>query len=407
MHLDGLRGLACVMVLLSHYVFAFYESMANGLPAQSHGWADVAISHTVLFLFYSPHTGVAIFFVLSGYVLAASLAGGAGGIGMFLALSIRRWVRLFLPVALLTPICYLALHAGAFAEVRQAAAVTKSTWLVVFYPPYYEYYSLPTYYGDLFRMLWSPYQNRLMFIIGTLWTLPIEFRGSLGVFAVYCFSFGLLRYRSVRVVLGLLAMAVTWRTPYYGFGLGCALFELRRSVYFQARFAAPAGAMALLAGLWLGGTPFADTGWHLWVIDKFNQAGIPIGVNELQTAGAFLVVLAAVIFAPFQRLLRMPLCQYLGRISFMLYLVQNPVICALPLWVFLHLDGGYNARALAALAVYVLCSVILADIFTRVIDRPSIWLSQAIFRRLHNDFFSKIKAAVAGWAARRRNPSVL
>jgi len=380
-HLDGLRGLACVIVLFSHYVIAFYETLLTGLSAESHFPWDQAISHSTLILCYNPRTGVAIFFVLSGFVLSASVAERQPP---WLALAVRRWIRLCLPVLVLIPICYAALHAGAFRDVQAVAVITKTDWLTHFYPPVAYWISFWLFIWNLCFTFFTGSPGAVMNLIGTLWTLPIELLGSLGLFAVYCFGADVFRRCRGCFAVSILAVLVTWNTDYYGFGLGIALFEIRRGIsYFPlytrkllSRACPLLGLSALIAGIWLGGTPFALSGGHLRLIEAFNRLGVPLSINDMQHAGAFLLVVAAVVYRPFQQFLRSAVCQYLGRISFMLYLVQNPVICALPLWVFLHAGQNYNVRALAALATYLSVSILLADLAKRWIDRPAIKLSR-------------------------------
>jgi peptidoglycan/LPS O-acetylase OafA/YrhL len=383
--LDGLRGLACLIVLFSHFVIAFYETLLDGLSIHSHFAWDQALSHSTLILLYNPRTGVAIFFVLSGFVLASSVATHQPP---WPALALRRWIRLCLPVLLLLPFCWAALHAGAFRDCQAVAAITHTNWLNHFYPPVSYWITLRLCIYNVFFTFFTGSPGAIQNLIGTIWTLPIELLGSLGLFAFYSLGADVLRRARGCFGVSALAIIVTWTTPYYGFGLGLALFETRRGISHLppawrqrlSRGAQPLGLAALAAGIWLGGTPFTLAGAHLWLINSATHLGIPLGINDMQQAGAVLLVAAAVLSRPFQRLLCTRVCQYLGRISFMLFLVQNPVICAAPLWVFLRAGPHYHMRALSALLVYVVVSIALADVATRFIDRPSIRLSRLATR---------------------------
>jgi len=401
--LDGLRGLACLMVLFSHFVFAFYEAMMDGLAVHSHMSWDQAASRSTLTLLYNPRTGVAIFFVLSGFVLSSSVAAHQPP---WLALAIRRWIRLCLPVLVLTPICWAVLHAGAFRDVQAVAAITKSNWLTHFYLPVTYWLPLRDPIHNIFFTFPTGKPGAVQNYFGTIWTLPIELLGSLGLFGVYCLGAKLFRRASGCFAVSVAAVILTWNTDYYGFGLGLALFEVRRGIsYFPpawraklARAGAPLGLAVLLAGIWLGGTPFSLTGLHYWCIEDIRGLGIPLRIADMQHAGAFLLVAAALLFPPFQCLLRSWICQYLGRISFMLFLVQNPVICAVPLWVFMHAGHQYHVRALLALVAYLVVSIGIADVATRLIDQPAIRLSRLatrppaeLWRESKRFFFEKKK----------------
>jgi peptidoglycan/LPS O-acetylase OafA/YrhL len=380
-YLDGLRGIACLIVALCHFVIAFYVSLMDGDPAHVHNAWELTLAHTNLILFYDPGLGVAIFFVLSGYVLAASVAHVQPA---WLRLALRRWLRLCLPVFPLACLALLAFHAGAFSLLPKAAHLADSYWLSQFYPSYISYYPLSAYVYNICVTFFVGYPGPTQSLLGTLWTLPFELVGSLGLYALYCLGADVFRRIRGCLAVSVLLIAVTWQTQYYGFGLGIALFECGRAITYLparwrarlARAAAPAGWAALALGIWAGATPPALTPLDVQVFALGHRLGIPLGVDDMTHAGAALIVAAALLLRPFQRLLETSLCQYFGRISFMLYLVQNPVECSIGVYAFLHGGHDYNQRALVALVVYLAASIALADLATRLFDRPAIRLSR-------------------------------
>ncbi|MDE2240826.1 MAG: hypothetical protein KGJ73_12975, partial [Rhodospirillales bacterium] len=76
-----------------------------------------------------------------------------------------------------------------------------------------------------------------------------------------------------------------------------------------------------------------------------------------------------------------PVFQWLGRISFSLYLVHMSVMISVGVAAY-HAGMGHGALAAASLMVVATVSVSFcaALIFERLVDRPSIWLSRAIKR---------------------------
>lgn len=373
--LDGIRGLASLSVALSHFVIAFYPALMSGDGAASHSSWDSALSHSWLIFFYNPNLAVPVFFVLSGFVLAASVADRPMALPR---LVLRRWIRLCLPMlAIILPI-WAALHAGAFGNIQPALAQTRSHWLGSMYLPLTMSIPLPLIFQGVLCMLFNNSPGRLQFIDAVVWTMPIELWGSLGLYLFYWLGSDLSHRIRGCLAVAIIGVLATWNSPYYGFGVGVALFELWRAISYLpeswrgrlGKSAGPVGVAALLTGIWAGGTPFAVDGWHLAFIVRTG-----IGVNALQHAGAALLVAAALLLRPLQGLLLSRFCQYLGRISFMLYLLQLPVLCSLGLWVFLHSPGSYQLRTLATLAAYLAVSLALAEAATRWIDRPSIRLS--------------------------------
>ncbi len=403
MYLDGVRGVASLMVALSHYVIAFYTTLLSGLPAQSHSAWDRTLSHSTLIVLYNPNLGVAIFFILSGFVLAASVADHQPA---WPALVLRRWVRLCFPVLGTTLLIFMALHAGAFHDAQTVAAVTKSPWLAELWPPVTYWISVKVFIRNCLFTLFTGSDGAVQLLNATLWTMPIELLGSITLFAGYCLFADVFRRSRGCFAVAIAASVFTWNTPYYGFGLGVALFEIRRGIsYFPpvwcrrfGRAAGPLGLVALFTGIWFGGTPFAPSGLHQEFLNNDHRIGLNMGILEMQHTGAALLVIAALLLRPLQQFLSTGICQYLGRISFMLYLVQLPALCSAPLWVFMHTGHQYHVRAMLALATYLVLAIGIADVATRLIDRPAIRLSRLatrppaeLWRESKRFFFEKKK----------------
>ena len=99
-YLDGLRGVAALVVVLCHFVLAFQPALLSGRAGQGATAAGTGLSHTLLVLFWSPDCAVHVFFVLSGFVLSSAMAGQPTGrpLARLGALLLRRWVRLAGPI---------------------------------------------------------------------------------------------------------------------------------------------------------------------------------------------------------------------------------------------------------------------------------------------------------------------
>jgi peptidoglycan/LPS O-acetylase OafA/YrhL len=282
--LDGLRGLAALMVALCHFLTAFQASIMDGNPATAHFAAAPALSHMPLILLYNPELCVSIFFILSGFVLASSVVESGAPLHAVIA---RRWVRLALPV--------MAAFIFAFAvpalglNFSQAAAVwSKSNWLALQYTGITRSLSefarglaesaivlMYMSYGwhTLTLVLVSPadgWGNLVRRYNFNLWTMPIEFAGSIALFIFYrIFLIPLPCKRLVRLAAVAALLAYLWKTPFFGFPAGMALFECYRlagAVRFprsgRAGAIAPAatafviGGLLFVTGLVLGGCPF-------------------------------------------------------------------------------------------------------------------------------------------------------
>src|SRR4051812_33118012 len=87
--LDGLRGLAAFGVVVSHLVAGFVPALYFG-GAAAGAWQD-EVSRSPLFVFYNGSFFVHIFFVMSGYVIAQSVAHSRSPLAL---LTGKRYLRL-------------------------------------------------------------------------------------------------------------------------------------------------------------------------------------------------------------------------------------------------------------------------------------------------------------------------
>ena len=381
--LDGLRGLAALMVALSHYVLAFQPALLGGGSAVSHFPFSIAVSHTAAIALFNPELGVAIFFVLSGYVLAAGVTHDPAPLP---ELVLRRWVRLALPVLGTSLLIWPLAQWHLFRSV-EAAGLAKSDWLRG------NYAWLAFESNDLARLVWQSlfdlFARARHFYNPALWTMPTEFWGSVALFAGVAARRGLGRNSAwFGVSASLLVLACVWRTPYFGFPCGVALFELRRLLPLVRL--PLGGAVLLMLGLLAGGTPyFIDLPFN-GLYARLFLAMAPFIDNPvllLHRVGAVCLVVACLFPGPLRRLLTGRACQFLGRISFMLYLVHVPLLCSAVVAGVLQLQPllGYNAATAALLPVFLAVAVGLAVFCTRAIDEPSVRLSRRI-RHLRGGF---------------------
>lgn len=392
-YLDGVRGLASLMVAASHYVLSFQPAMMNGDQSAGHFPGDYLVARTGWVFFFNPDFAVAIFFVLSGFVLAASVAHAPPS---WPALALRRWIRLALPVLAISVLLWITLHLGAFRAVPEAAAQAGSKWLAAMFAG-------PTYQVPLWKQIADGMFTYFRLdqsaglsgqLNAVLWTMPIELQGSLVLFAVYCYGADLFRRKRGRVLVMLLAAPLTFDTNFYGFGLGVTLFEAKRLLEELpqkwkkrlSRAALPTGLVLLAFGLWLGSTPFVqqgETSYRAFIVFIYYQLGFLEDAFQMHHLGAACLLASILLLAPLRWLLTTWFCRYLGRISFMLYLVQIPALGAVAAPVFLHTEPhwDYEHRAMLAFGAYLAAAFILAEIATRLIDKPSIRLSRRVTAR--------------------------
>jgi peptidoglycan/LPS O-acetylase OafA/YrhL len=287
--LDGLRGWAALCVLVFHL---FWEVFGVLFPVfRTYPFKVIADSHL----------GVALFFVLSGYVLTrARWARANDNLALTLA---GRYLRLVVPILATALIVFvigtldLARTAEAGQIVNRARAVGD---LMNFHPTLIG--ALQFSFLDVFYVgiggKYDPF----------LWTMTVELAGSFIVLTVS--QFKLRAWQPIVLTLIALIGLRTW-TPIAPMAMG-ALLALRDSDQPPPR---PTGfwAVAAVVVLLLVAAVFMDNG---------NM--------QMQTQVAALgIVYVATGDNPVSRFLAAPFSKWLGHLSFPIFLMQFPVIVTL------------------------------------------------------------------------------
>ena len=138
------------------------------------------------------------------------------------------------------------------------------------------------------------------------------------------------------------------------------------------------GAVLLVAGFALGGTPFNLQDTAYWQSFAWMSARLDNPVLLAHRVGAIAVVAAAVVWPPLHQVLTWAPIRFLGRVSFMVYLLHILLICSLFSWLLMGLTpiAGYNLATLLAMVIFLVVLLALATLATRLIDEPAIRLSR-------------------------------
>ena len=384
-HLDGLRGLAALNVVIGHTMDAFDFTLYSGVASQAHGHWEVPLSGSLLLL---PAAGqnfsVCIFLVLSGYVLAHVYRNDRLGVA---GLAAKRFVRLGIPVLAATMLAWMLLATGLTFH-HQAQAVTHSDWLG--WQLNHGANVLVAAVEGLFGALIGPWTYPRSYN-SSLWTMSVEFAGSLMLIGVVRGRGLLGRFgRSDDVVAGgLLLLAVVLFPTYLSLlaaGAGLQMYGLAaRGVRVPGW-----GALVLLGvGLLLGTVPYsvARGPWLDALVRAVPGAVLPWGrlgpafqtmerVEVLHGIGAVLLLMAIEWHPGLRRGLAAPVPRWLGTISFPLYLVHLPLLLSVGCGSFLVMHGlgaGYAVAAGVAGVVFLGVALLVASLAVRLLERPAVW----------------------------------
>jgi peptidoglycan/LPS O-acetylase OafA/YrhL len=340
--LDGLRGVAALVVVVHHTLMVSPTFMAayTGAPR---GAVPRLLVDTPLRVLWAGDAAVAVFFVLSGYVLAVSAARAS-----WLSYYPRRLMRLYLPVWGATVLALAAL--AAFPRFADSG---RSTWV--------DGQSVSVTTGSMLRTLslWAP-DN----LIAPLWSLRWEVLFSLLLPLYVAIAQRMRRLAlgpALAVLLGGIAAGVAFRiealqyVPLFLIGVLMADREVELTARLTGwdrsrRLLACVGALVLLSS-------------HMY---------------PLVAAGAGLAVLLAFACHEVTAVLSRRLPLWLGRISYSLYLVHIIVVLAAA--------SVVPLTAPMLLLLTIPASLGLAVVFHRYVEEPSQKLARhSVARRARGD----------------------
>lgn len=369
---DGLRGVAALFVVFHHMSLMWFSwDIHNGWSS----WNNHLIQLPIIRLVVSGPPNVMIFFVISGYALSCkplNLIHKGRHLKLYEALAssiFRRHSRLFIPAIIIcSPAPVIAYLGGYSGEGMPGAAIKPMN------PP-------------RFPTLWGQFGNYIETIMAlsdvyspkglnwaysdSLWTLPIEFKSSLVVFAmlialsrcttrarvtvtlcVAFYSWWYFHWGELLFVGGMLiveASLLRFRRPAsmgelgpdeLGDGVQAKRSKLLlpaalKNLYFRRlRSIAAFSAGLFVLGMPEQGRGAADSyGFRTLVAvipARFHASGA--GDYFWQPVAAIFIVLVIDNTRFLQRIFTTRIAQYLGRVSFALYLVHMLILHSLGFW---------------------------------------------------------------------------
>lgn len=324
---DGFRGWAALIVVV-------YHAFCNVFPINP-AWHDY-------FWAIAPLNGplaVNVFFVLSGFSLSIPFIVKQQR-EVLVRIAAGRYFRLVIPVFIAVMASYLVMSSGVVPPVGKRGGMLDS--IVTFEPEFWDAVWFALYDAYFAFDLSTSY-------ITPLWTMPIEFVGSMVLLGAV-FLFGGLRSRWVVYVLLVCLLMVFdgysagifFVKKYYALFIAGAMVAeayVKIDVNRISRFSVPAFAIGVSLPLWKSGQV---TDWYF--------------------ASALFLVLGVFCSPSVQRFLKNKPSLFLGKISFSLYLIHLPVFFLLGPFLLDHFGESVFAKILTNLLL-VVASVLFGILF--------------------------------------------
>ncbi|KAK6864935.1 Acyltransferase [Apiospora arundinis] len=423
-YLDGMRGLAALFVFFCHY---FYTSFVI-----AEGWGHNDDNYNfwklpfVRLLFSGPSM-VCIFFIISGYALSLKplkqirSRSFEGLLNTMTSFIFRRGFRLFPPYG------GLDLH-GQFAYDRDYVRNVAE-----YHPELQDTFTeqLTHWAGEMFNFLhfwsWEKFGGSTGYDVH-LWTIPVEYRCSMVLFLVVIGTARLrtgARFGFLAIVMWFMLHNDRWEPLLFLVGTVLAELDIIRGAHNNNGLAssstpsAPASilpfeekeassskkpckcrkirglayVMLSVPALYLMSEPDAGPdgvpGWE--TLGALIPAYFSDRYRFWQMVGGALFVFCVARAPLWQRVFTTGPVQYLGRLSFAIYLMHGPVTHTLGYrvqrWAWdsvtgIETEAAFHAGAVLAALINVPLVIWAADVFARAVDAPIVRFTRSLESRL-------------------------
>ncbi|MCJ2143476.1 acyltransferase family protein [Methylobacterium sp. E-066] len=346
--LDGLRGVAAISVVAFHILSAFSPELVAE-QEQNTAW----IAYTPLSVFWNGTFAVSIFFVLSGFVVTHATLRKSDPLWIDAGI---RYLRLAIPATVSALIGWLLLSLYP-TSATEASSLSMSPWLRWTYQDV-----IPGPISAVYDGLLDIFLSGGSFFNNALWTMRPELLGSFACFAVCLFKTAHVRLCFTFFLA--LVVIIAGKYEYECFVLGIVL----REAWASGRLPTVFPISALIVGLILGSQSIASM--KLLGLDWLPTAFTPqFRGGLLYPIAAVLVVYGCMRSGPIAAALSGRTGEFLGAISFPLYLIHVPLLCTLVADLYLTLSGRPILFSFA-LALFSVLMIIVAYAIERWLERP-------------------------------------
>ena len=364
-YLDSIRGLAALFVLLFHTTAAF-DWPANFFAVLR--WPLVSIM-------FNGHEAVAMFFVLSGYVLSKPyvISKGIAPRKIFLpTFYLRRFIRIWVPWFF---VFLASIVARKFLFSPTLTEPPTSQWLNIFW-------HVPLTVGDFFRQCAFLLHDPARQLLTQDWSLGIELKGSV-LIPLFLFLARGKRVALLLMLAGLFLAFIGTGQCYVSFIIGVLVAQY--GGFWVASFI-QCGRFARIMLLFLGLLLYQGISLTL---QFHGEPAYKLGW-VVSSLGCAVVLLSAFSSESIQKNLNRRPVVFLGRISYSVYLLQFIIILCLlpPLVRWANAQGNVQRPVLFGLTILasVIATIACAALTYRFVELPAISLGHRLTKEIQRRF---------------------
>ncbi|EIX4099575.1 acyltransferase [Cronobacter sakazakii] len=362
---EGIRGLACLMVLISHLTLIFFPYLHGQQDHLIKTHLDKVIFQLPFGFLYSGSTAVYIFFALSGFILTYACANKGNELINAGKMFSARFFRLAIPASISIVLSALVLkllpnNANGLDWISGWGNSLDLSFSAILYNAFFSSILL----GDA-TYNW------------VVWTMKIELYGSFLIF----FSVPVinqLRFRPLIYVIMALLFCCNLPEKH---GFGYAAFFLGASIYYTPPIKSKILiSFLLLLGLYLTGYHYKqDIYSFLSHIETHEMRSMGVdGSFFYSMIGGCLIVLVGIKSNILSKLTDNIISVWLGKVSFSAYLVQMPIFYLITPFSFRlrEIGLGYISSSVFTSALCLIAIYGVAIFYQKYIDSMSIKFSR-------------------------------
>lgn len=367
-HVDGLRGVACLMVVFSHLALIFYPGLHDSNISNGNQVVNFIFNSPFAF-FYSGTAAVYIFFALSGFILSHAFLNGKDVLENATSMVTKRYFRLAIPAMFSCLFCLIVLT----SDIPNREML--SSWI-------------QSYRVDTPSIVNALYSGGISAFFGNgssynpvLWTMKIELIGS---FLTYFTCLTLIKSQKRGLIISFFAIMFFFSTIPQKEKYGYIAFLFGIYIYFSSLNINKITAFILISlGIYAGGvhygsSPYIYTIYYARFFLNGEESNAYILFNFLS---GILITTAILTNNMLKNTFSNKLFIYMGKVSFSVYLFHLPILLVTATWIFNTLNKkgfGYAACAITASLFSIFLIYTLSNIIFKMIDKPSMRFANKI-----------------------------
>ena len=368
--IEGLRGLAGMIVFFSHFGLMFYPAYYWGIELCHFRDLDYKFGQTPLAFIVNGNSAVLMFLMIAGFGTYYVYQKGMVKIRKYLVLRYFKLVVMAMASVLLTWVLVktgLTFYQGIMQELKS---------------PCYDTFN-PLQLSPKIVLMYSPLSSSVMYN-GALWTMPFFFYGAI-LSVLLCFLSDGVKKR-IWIYIVAVAIVLNLQQLYYlACIVGVALADFYNSVLLTRKEIAADSHAADAAKAPSQRNYFSRCMGFVFVLLGIYLCAYPTGAAPTtriyswlpfaycfyyHLIGTTLLILAILLDKWIERVMSMRMFQFLGKYSMAIYLVHSSVLISFSPWMYtiLRTRLSYNRNVFY---VFIASNIVVlagAVVFKRIID---------------------------------------